>query len=137
MIEPILTKFRGRCLVRNILTASGKQFNSLPRLNAYLTGICWLHAIATCPYGSQCSFVVGNVKKGNLSDAHANAVVGAMQEGVTAFVNKSGPPSPTGNANGGDRVVGVDLPPPRKCDWKTQSHCRGGKGGAWTLLRGG
>ncbi len=52
MMEPLLTKFRGRCLVSNILTASGKRFDSLHWLDAYPAGICWLHAIATCPYGS-------------------------------------------------------------------------------------
>ncbi len=35
MMEPLLIKFRGRCLVSNILTESGKQFDSLPRLKAY------------------------------------------------------------------------------------------------------
>jgi hypothetical protein len=30
MMEPFLTKFRGRCLVSNILTKSGKRFDSLP-----------------------------------------------------------------------------------------------------------
>ncbi len=66
MMEPLLTKFRGRCLVSNILTASGRRFDSLPWLNAYPTSVCWLHAIATCPYGSQCLFVAGHLKKGDL-----------------------------------------------------------------------
>jgi hypothetical protein len=96
MMEPLLMKFRGRCLVSNILTASSKQFDSLPRLDACLTGICWQHAIVTCPYGSQCLFAAGHLKKGDLSDAHADAVVGAMQDRVSSLVNKLPPPSPTG-----------------------------------------
>jgi hypothetical protein len=95
-MEPLLTKFWGRCSVSNILTANGKWFDSLLWLDAYPTGVCWLHAIATCPYGSQCSFAVSYLKKGNLSDAHADAVVGAMQDKVSSLVNKSGPPSSTG-----------------------------------------
>jgi hypothetical protein len=30
MMEPLLTKFRGRCLVSNLLMESGKRFDSLP-----------------------------------------------------------------------------------------------------------
>jgi len=44
-------KLRGCILVSNILTAGGKRFDSLPHLDAYPNGVCWLHAIATCPYG--------------------------------------------------------------------------------------
>ncbi len=32
LMDPFLVKFRGRCLVRNILTAAGKQFNCLLKL---------------------------------------------------------------------------------------------------------
>jgi len=56
MMEPFLTKFRGRCSVSNILKAGNKRFDSLPGLDAYPTGICWLHSIALRPYGTQCSF---------------------------------------------------------------------------------
>ncbi len=113
MMEPLLTKFRGRCLVSNILMASGKRFDSLPWLDAYPTGKCWLQAIATCPYSSQCTFAGGHMKKSDLSDAHANAVVGAMQEGVTALVNKSGLSSPTGKCKlrGQDCGGGTPTPP--------------------------
>jgi hypothetical protein len=113
MIEPLLMKFWGRCLVSNILTASGKWFDSLPWLDAYPTGICWLHAIATCPYGSQCLFAVGHLKKGELSDAHADAVVGAMQDKVSSMVNKSGPPSNNGKCKwrGQGRGGGTPTPP--------------------------
>jgi hypothetical protein len=113
MMEPLLTKLWGRCLVSNILTASGKQFDSLPWLDAYPTGMCCLHAITTCPYGSQCSFVAGHLKKGNLSDTHADAVVGAMQDRVSSLVNKLGPPSPTGKRKwrGQGRGGGTPTPP--------------------------
>ncbi len=67
MIKPLLMKFWGWCLVSNILTPSGKLFDFIPPLNAYPMGICWLHAIATCPYSSQCSFAAGHLKKGDLS----------------------------------------------------------------------
>jgi hypothetical protein len=62
-------KLRGHCSVSNILTVGGKRFDSLPRLEAYPNGVCWLHAIATCPYGDQCSFSGGHISKGALSDA--------------------------------------------------------------------
>jgi hypothetical protein len=93
MMEPLLAKYRGRCLVSSILTGGNKWFDSLPWLDAYPTGICWLHSIAICPYGSQCAFVTGHVKKGEITDAQANVAVGAMQEGVTALVNRC-PSSP-------------------------------------------
>jgi hypothetical protein len=65
IMKPLLTKFQGQCSVSNILTASGKWFDSLPGLDAYPMGVCWLHAIATCPYDSQCLFAVGHLKKGD------------------------------------------------------------------------
>ena len=89
-------KLRGRCLVSNILTAGGKRFDSLPRLEAYPNGVCWLHAIATCPYGDQCSFNGGHILKGALSDAQADEAVSALQAGVSAMIARNGPPSPTG-----------------------------------------
>ena len=55
-MEPFLTKFCGWCSVSNILTAGNKWLDSRPRLNAYPAGICWLHSIDLCPYGTQCSF---------------------------------------------------------------------------------
>jgi len=96
MMEPLLRKLRGRCLVSNILTAGGNQFDSLPRLEAYPNGVCWIHTIATCPYGDQCSFAGGHIPKGALSDAQADEAVAALQPGVLAMVARNGPPSPTG-----------------------------------------
>ncbi len=81
MMEPLLPKYCGRCLVSNILTASNNRFDSLPWLDAYPAGVCWLNSIAICSYGSQCAFAAGHVKKGEVTDAHAIKVVGAMQEG--------------------------------------------------------
>ncbi len=89
-------KLRGCISVSNILTAGGKWFDSLPHLAAYPNGVCWLHAIATCPYGDQCSFNGGHILKGVLSDAEANEAVAALQAGVSAMVARNGPPSPTG-----------------------------------------
>ena len=96
MMEPLLMKFRGRISVSNILTAGGKRFDSLPKLDAYPNGVCWLHAIATCPYGDQCSFSGGHISKGALSNAQAEEAVAALQAGVSALVARNGPPSPTG-----------------------------------------
>lgn len=96
MMEPLLMKFRGRISVSNILTAGGKRFDNLPRLAAYPSGVCWLHAIATCPYGDQCSFSSGHIAKGALSDAEADEAVAALLPGVSALVARNGPPSPTG-----------------------------------------
>jgi hypothetical protein len=105
MMEPFLTKFRGQCLVSNILMAGGKQFDSLPQLDTYPNGVCWLHSIAMCPYGNRCTFAAGHIAKGAITDAHADEVVAALQAGITAMVTREGPPSPMG-----------------KCKW------RGGRG---------
>jgi len=83
-----LTKFCRRCSVSNILTAGSKRFNSLPRLDAYPAGICWLHSIASCPYGTQCSFAPGHVKKVEITDSIAYEVIGALQPGITEIMNK-------------------------------------------------
>jgi len=88
MMEPFLTKFRGRCSVSNILKAGNKRFDSLPGLDAYPTGICWLHSIALRPYGTQCSFYAGHVKKGDITDSIAHKVIGALQPGITEIMNK-------------------------------------------------
>ena len=88
MMEPFLTTFCGRCSVSNILTAGNKRFDSLPRLDAYPAGICWLHSIASCPYGTQCSFLAGHVKKGKITDSIADEVIGAIQPGITGITNK-------------------------------------------------
>ena len=77
--------------------ALGKHFNCLlPRLEKYPNRVYWLHAITVCPYGDQCTFAAGHIKKGNITDAHADKVVGAMQQGVTAIMTRDEPPSPTG-----------------------------------------
>ena len=96
MMEPLLMKFRGRVLVSNILTAGGKRFDSLPRLDAYPSGVCWLHAIAMCPYEDTCLFIGGHISKEALSDAEADEAVAALQAGVSAMVTRNGPPSPMG-----------------------------------------
>ena len=96
MMEPLLTKYHGWVSVSNILTDSNKPFDSLPWLDAYPEGICWLNSIVICPYGSQCNFTAGHVKKGEITDAHADEVVGAMQERVMALVNRHPMMSPNG-----------------------------------------
>jgi len=95
VMEPLLTKFRGWCSVSNILTAGNIRFDSLPRLDTYPMGICWLHSIALCPYGTQCSFHAGHVKKGDITDSIADEVIGALQPGITEIMNKP-PTSPLG-----------------------------------------
>jgi hypothetical protein len=135
MMEPLLTKFRGRCLASNLLTESGKWFDSLPQLEAYPNGICWLHSIALCPYGVQCTFAGGHLPKGTLTDAQANEVVAALQAGVTAMVNRAGPPSLTGKckySRGGKAEgweVRVAYPrPPSDVTGAPPSHSAGGGG---------
>ncbi len=128
-MEPFLTKFRGRCLVRKILTEGGKQFDNLPQLEAYPNGICWLNSIALYPYGDQCTFTGGHIPKGTLHDVQADEVVAALQAGVTAMVTRAGPPSPTGKQKyRGGRAEGGAAPRPlRRCDWVTQSLSGGGE----------
>jgi hypothetical protein len=109
-------KLQSRCSVSNILTASGKRFDSFPCLDAYPNGVCWLHAIATCPYRDQCSLSGGHILKGALSKALADEAVSAHQAGVFAMVARSGPPSPTGKrkfrAGRGQGGGGVGTAPP-------------------------
>jgi hypothetical protein len=112
MMEPLLTKYRGRCSVSSILTESGKRFDSLPRLEAYPNGICWLHSIVSCPYGDQCSYAGGHIPKGTLTDAQADEVVGAMQAGVTAMVTRPSSPGGKRKRGGGNRSMGAELATP-------------------------
>ena len=68
MMEPLLVKYRGKCSLSSILTNNNNRFGVLPKLDAYPTGICWLHSIAICPYGPQCASVTGHVKKGEITE---------------------------------------------------------------------
>jgi len=99
----------------NILTAGNKRFDSLPRLDAYPAGICWLHSITTCPYGTQCSFAAGHVKKGETTDSIANEVVGALQPGITEMMNKP-PTSPIGKRKWRGPGRGGVPSTPLRCD---------------------
>ena len=110
MMEPLLTKYRGRCSVSSILTEGGKRFDSLPRLDAYPNGICWLNSIASCPYGDQCSYAGGHLPKGTLTDAHADEVVATLQAGVTAMVTRPSSPNRK-RTRGGGRGRGSGGPP--------------------------
>ena len=77
--------------------ALGKHFNCLlPRLEKYPNRMCWLHAIAIYLYGDECTITAGHIEQGNITDAHADKVVGAMQQGVTAIMTRNELPSPTG-----------------------------------------
>jgi hypothetical protein len=114
MMEPFLVTFRGRCSVSNIITEGGLRFDALPKLKAYPEGICWLNTVALCPYGGDCSFVSGNLPKGTITDQIANQICNTLQPGVTAMLNRSGPPSP---------ITG-------KCKWPSWGRGRGGGGGA-------
>ena len=119
MMEPYLVRFRGRCSVSNILTASGKRFEDpLPKLDEFPGGVCWLNSLALCPYGANCSFIAGHVPKGTLTDTHADKVVETMQGGITALLSAAQPEgggSPTGRKmqrGGQGRGGGRPSPPP-------------------------
>jgi hypothetical protein len=94
MMEPYLAKFWGRCSISSLLTAANKRFDSLPTLEAYPGGVCWLHAIASCPYSTGCSFLAGHIKSGDLTDTQVEEVVAVLQPGVTALLAR--PASPNG-----------------------------------------
>ena len=113
VMEPLLTKYQGRCSVSNILTSGNKRFDSLPRLDAYPGCVCWLHSIATCPYGPQCSFAAGHMKKGEITDTLADEVGGAIKAGVTELVNKPRTTSPLGKRKwrGQEQGGGPTNPP--------------------------
>ena len=83
MMEPFLVRNGSRISVSNILTASGKRFEDLSKLDEFPGGVCWLNSLAICPYGPNCSFIAGHVPKGTLTDAHADQVVETLQGGIT------------------------------------------------------
>ncbi len=104
-----MIKYKGKVSVSTLLTESGKCFKSLPKLDAYPGGVCWLHAIATCPF-KDCAFANGHINQGNMTKVQVDETVAALQPGVTALLAKT--PSPLG-----------------KCKWKG----RGGIGGGSPL----
>jgi hypothetical protein len=128
-MEPFLTKYRGWCSVSNILTSGKKRFDSLPCLDAYHGGVCWLHSIATCPYGPQCSFEAGHVKKSKITDTIADEVVGAIQAGVTELVNRPRIISPLRKRKWRGQGRGGGALTPFRCDCGSQSCQRKGVGG--------
>ncbi len=113
MMEPLLVKFGGRCSVSNILTEGGKCFDALPKIEAYPNGICWLNTVTLCPYGGNCTFLLGHLPQSTITDPIADQVCSTLQPGVTAMVNKSAPPSPVGG----------------KRKWTSRGRGRGSGGG--------
>ena len=117
MMEPFLVQFGRRISVSNILTASGKRFEDLPKLDEFPGGVCWLHSLAICPYGTNCSFSAGHVPKGTLTEAHADQVVETLQVGITQLMSTAPPSggSPSGRKRqrgGQGRGGGRPSPPP-------------------------
>jgi hypothetical protein len=109
-MEPIIMKYRGCISVSSILTASNKCFDDLPKFDKFPNGTCWLHALAVCPYVTECLFATGHLEAGDMTDSLANEVVLKLQPGVTALVENKGPPSPRGKCKWGGWGGGAETP---------------------------
>ena len=112
MMEPLLMKYRGKISVSTILTEAGNRFNNLPKLEKYPQGVCWLHALATCPYVNNCSFATGHITQGDLTETQVDEVVAALQPGVTALL--AHPASPAGKRKWKGRGGMAGGQPPRQ-----------------------
>jgi hypothetical protein len=110
MMEPLITKHRGRISVSSILMASNKRFDDLPKFDKFPNKTCWLHALAVCPYGTECLFATGHLEVGDMTDSLADKVVLKLQPGVTALVENKGPPSPRGKRKWGGRGGEAETP---------------------------
>jgi hypothetical protein len=100
----------------SILSEAGKWFDSLPKLEAYPGGICWLHALSACNFGDTCAYAAGHIAPGDLSDAQVDEAVATLQTGVTTLIAR--PSSPGGKrkyrSRGGGRGSPGGGPPPHR-----------------------
>ena len=116
LMDPLLTKLRGQVSISSILSESGKRFDSLPKLDAYPGGICWLHALSACNFGDTCAYAAGHIAPGDLSDAQVDEVVATLKTGVTTLIAR--PSSPGGKrkyrSRGGGRGSMGGGPPPHR-----------------------
>lgn len=114
LMDPLLSKFRGQVSISTILSESGKRFDSLPKLEAYPGGICWLHALSACTFGEACSYAAGHIAQGDLTEVQVDEAVATLQPGVTTLMAR--PSSPLGkrkyrSRGGGRGSVGGGPPP--------------------------
>jgi hypothetical protein len=99
-MDPYLTRYNNFVYLSDILTACGKRLMDLPTLTKYchptgLSFLCWNSVLGRCFWGSRCKYSKGHVKKGDIMDEFANAVLDCISKGVLHYINLPEGESPT------------------------------------------
>jgi hypothetical protein len=107
LMDPYLKRYNNFIGLSNILTVCGKRLTDVPTLPQYChpTGqsfLCWNSVLSKCFRGAQCKYSKGHAKKGDFTDAFADAVSDCISKGVLHYVNlPKGEGSPSKKCRGG------------------------------------
>ncbi len=91
LMDPYLAKYNNYIDLGGILNTSGKKMRDLPSLPQYCTPtgsplICWNNVLGRCFRGKRCKFLRGHVRKGDVTEAFAEAVVDCIGKNVLFFM---------------------------------------------------
>ncbi len=125
-MDPYLKRHNNFVSLSDILTTCGKRLTDLPTLPQYChpTGqsfLCWNSVLGECFHGARCNYSKGHAKKGDFTDAFADAVSNCISKGILHYVNlPEGEGSPEKNAetggDGGQSLTGVRAECSRMCN---------------------
>ncbi len=91
-MDPYLKRYNNFVGLLEILMSPGKHLTDRPTLPQYChpTGqlfLCWNSVLGKCFQGPRCKFSWGHVKKGEATDAFADAISECISKGVLYYTN--------------------------------------------------
>ncbi len=91
-MNPYLKRYNNFLNLLEILTSLGKWMMDLPFLPQYYQPtdqpfLCWNSVLGKCFWCTQCKYSKGHLKKGEATDAFANAVSKCISKGVFYYTN--------------------------------------------------
>jgi hypothetical protein len=92
LMDLYLKKYNNFVNLLDILTLLGKQMTDLPTLLKYChpSGqlfLCWNSVLGKCFRGSRCKFSWGHLKRGDVTEAFADAISDCISKGVLYCTN--------------------------------------------------
>ena len=100
LMDPYLKRYNNFVGQSDILTACGKRLTDLPTLSSYChpmgqSFLCWNSVLGRCFRGRRCKYSKGHVKKGDITDAFADAIINCISKGVLDYTNLPEGENPT------------------------------------------
>jgi hypothetical protein len=92
LMDPYLERYNSILNLSQTLTLSGNRMTDLPSLPQYCqpTGqpfLCWNSVLGKCFRGAWCKYSKGHLKKGDATDAFAEALFECISKGVLYYTN--------------------------------------------------